>query len=469
MATETSTRVQSADIDQLAAQVRGAIITPGTTAYDETRRVYNQNIDRMPAVILMCADVADVIAGVNFAREHSLDLSIRGGRHNVAGFGTNDDGIVLDLRALNNVHIDPARKVAFAGGGATWGDVDHAAWAFGLATPGGILSTTGVAGLGLGGGLGHLTRRFGLVVDNILAADVVTADGRLVRASDQENPDLFWALRGGGGNFGVVTRFELRLHEVPEVYGGPIFYPASEAETVLRFYRDFIASAPRELNAFFGFHEAPPAPFVPAELVGHKACAIVVAWTGPLSEAEQAIRPIREVAPVALDLAGPIPYPALNSMFDDLLPHGLHHYWKADFVEELTDEAITLHAQHGPEVPNVYSLMHLYPLDGAVQDVAADATAFNHRNVKFVHIIAGIDSDGANLPDQREWVRDYWCALHPHSSEAAYVNFLMDEGEDRIRATYGDNYDRLAAIKGRWDPTNLFHINQNIAPAAPGD
>ena len=467
MATETI-GTQPLAIEELTQQVRGALIQPGDEAYDEARRVYNQMIDKSPALILMCADVADVIAGVAFAREQGLDLSIRGGRHNVAGFGTNDDGVVLDLRQMNNVHVDPEQKIAWVGGGATWGDVDHAAWPFGLATPGGILSTTGVAGLGLGGGFGHLTRRFGLVVDNMRSMDVVTADGKLVHASDDENPDLFWALRGGGGNFGVVTRFELQLHEVPAVYGGPIFYPVTESETVLRFYRDAMQDAPRELSAFFGFHVAPPAPFVPEQLHGHTACAIVVAWTGPIEQAEEAIRPFREVAPVGLDLAGPIPYPALNSLFDDLLPHGLHHYWKADFVEELTDEAIAIHAQHGPDVPNFMSLMHLYPLDGAVHDAGSDDTAFSHRNVKFAHIIAGIDSDDANMGAHRDWVRDYWSALHPHSSEAAYVNFLMDEGEDRIRATYGDNYDRLAEIKAKWDPANLFHMNQNIVPDSSG-
>ena len=463
MATETiGTQPQA--IEALIPQIRGAVITPDDERYEAARHVYNQNIDRSPALILMCADVADVIAGVNYAREQGLDLSVRGGRHNVAGFGTNDGGVVLDLRQMNDVHIDPECRLAYAGGGATWGDVDHAAWPLGLATPGGILSTTGVAGLGLGGGFGHLTRRFGLVIDNFRAMDVVTADGRLVRASDDENPELFWALRGGGGNFGVVTRFEIQLHEVPEVYGGPIFFPVSECEKVLRFYRDFIADAPRELSAFFGFHIAPPAPFVPEHLQGHTACMITVAYTGPMDQAEETIRPIREAGVVALDLAGPIPYPALNSMFDDLLPHGLHHYWKADFVEELTDEAIAIHAQHGPDVPNFLSLMHLYPLDGAVHDVDSDATAFNHRNVKFAHIIAGIDADGANLPEHRDWVRDYWSALHPHSSEAGYVNFLMDEGDDRIRATYGDNYDRLVEVKAEWDPGNLFHMNQNIAP-----
>lgn len=324
---------------------------------------------------------------------------------------------------------------------------------------------TGVGGLGLGGGFGHLTRRFGLVIDNFCSLDVVTAEGKLVHASENDNADLFWALRGGGGNFGVVTRFELQLHEVPEVYGGPVFYPVSECEKVMRFYRDFMADAPRETSAFFAFLIAPSAPFVPEELHGHTACAIVVAYTGPADQAEEAIRPIREAGMVALDLAGPIPYPALNSLFDDLLPHGLHHYWKADFVGELTDEAIAIHAQHGPEVPNFMSTMHLYPLDGAVHDVDSDQTAFDHRNVKFVHIIAGIDTDRANLPAHRDWVRNYWSALQPHSSDAGYVNFLMDEGQDRIRATYGDNNGRLAEIKAKWDPDNLFHMNQNIEPA----
>lgn len=464
MATETIASTTT-PIDDLASKTRGTVITPSDPGYDDARSVYNANIDRRPAVVVMCRDEADVIAGVRFAADQGLDLSIRGGRHNVAGFGTNSGGVVLDLREMNNVHIDPARMVAIAGGGATWGDVDHAAWHFGLATPGGVLSTTGVAGLGLGGGFGHLTRSFGLVVDNIRAMDVVTADGRLVRASADENDDLFWALRGGGGNFGVVTRFELQLHDVPALYGGPIFYPAHVAGEVMRAYRDIIADAPLEMSAFFAFHEAPPAPFVPEPLVGHKACAIVVAYTGPAEHAEAAVKSIREAGPVALDLAGPIPYPALNSMFDGLLPHGLHHYWKADFVDELTDAAIEIHAERGPEVPNFLSLMHLYPLDGAVHDVAPDATAFSHRGAKFAHIIAGIDSDGANLPAHREWVRDYWSALHPHSSEAAYVNFMMDEGQDRIRASYGDNYDRLAEIKAKWDPTNLFHMNQNIPPA----
>lgn len=466
MATTLQSALSESSISDLEAQIRGVVIQPGDDAFEAARHVYNAMIERTPALILQCADAADVMAGVRYANDHHLDIAVRGGGHNVAGFGTTDGGLVLDLGGINNVHIDPRAKIARVGGGATWADVDHAAWAFGLATPGGIISTTGVAGLGLGGGFGYLTRRFGLVIDNIQAMDVVTADGSFVRASADENPDLFWALRGGGGNFGIVTSLDLTLHDVPSVYGGPIFFPVAECEKVMRFYRDFIATAPRELSAFFGFHIAPPAPFVPEHLHGHTACAIVVAWTGPLDQAEAAIQPIREAGTVALDLAGPIPYPALNSMFDALLPKGLHHYWKADFVEELTDEAIAIHAQHGPQVPTVQSLMHLYPLDGAAQDVEDGGTAFSHRNVKFVHIIAGIDPDGAQMPAHQTWVRDYWSTLHPHSSEGAYVNFLMNEGQDRIRAAYRDNYPRLAAAKARWDPSNVLHLNQNIKPAS---
>lgn len=452
-------------LDTLAKQIRGDVIQPDSADYDAARRVYNQMIDRRPAAIIGCQDATDVIAGVTFAREHGLDLSVRSGGHNVAGFATNDGGIVLDLAGMNDVRIDADRRIARTGGGTAFGDLDHAAWAFGLATPGGIISTTGVSGLGLGGGFGHLSRRFGLVVDNLRATDVVTADGRLVHATAEENPDLYWAIRGGGGNFGVVTAMELDLHDVPSVYGGPIFYPASESERVMRFYREFMASAPRELSAFFAFHIAPPAPFVPEYLHGHTACAIVVAWTGPLDGAEEVLRPVREAAPVALDLAGPIPYPDLNSMFDDLLPPGLHHYWKADFVSELTDEAIAIHAEHGPKVPTVQSLMHLRPLDGAVHDVASHETAFSHRDVKFVHIMAGIDADAGAMSARREWVRAYWSALHPHSLPGGYVNFLMDEGHNRVEATYRQNYGRLSRIKREWDPADIFHMNQNIRPA----
>ena len=460
--TVQASTIRDSVIEHLEEKVRGQIIKPGSPAYNDSRKVYNAMIDRFPALIVRAVDAADVIATVRMARDHDLDLSIRGGGHNVAGFGTNDGGVVLDLSLMRNVRVDPVARTVRTGGGATWGDVDHAGHAFGLATPSGVISTTGVGGLTLGGGFGYLTRRYGLTVDNLLSADVVTADGEHLTASVYENPDLFWAIRGGGGNFGVVTSFEFRMHPVETVFGGPVFYPAEASKQVLEFFRDFMADAPREISAFFGYHVAPPAPFVPEHLQGHTACAIVAAYTGPLENAEKALRPIREAGPVGLDLMAPMPYPALNSMFDALLPPGLQHYWKADFVNDLTDEAIAAHTEFGPHVPNFMSLMHLYPIDGAVHDVPGDATAFSHRDAKFAHIIAGIDSEPSHMPAHRDWVRSYWSALHPHSAGGAYLNFLMDEGQDRIRATYRDNYPRLLALKQRYDPGNVFRMNQNI-------
>jgi FAD/FMN-containing dehydrogenase len=464
VSTVTIGNASTAAIEGLANRLRGDLIQPGDTAYDEARKVYNGMIDRRPRLIVRPANAADVAATVAYAGDSGLPFSVRGGGHNVAGFGTNDGGIVLDLSSMRGVNVDPQNKSAWVEGGATWGEVDRATNEFGLATPSGIISTTGVGGLTLGGGFGYLTRKYGLTLDNLRAANVVTADGRLVTASASENPDLFWALRGGGGNFGVVTSFEFDLHPVETIYGGPIFYPVDRSGDVMRFYRDFIAEAPREMSAFFGYHIAPPAPFVPEHLHGAIACAIVACWLGPLDQAEAAMKPIREAAPVALDLMGEMPYPALNSLFDALLPAGLSHYWKADFACELTDEAIAVHEEYGPRVPNFLSLMHLYPLNGAVQDVGANETAFAYRDVNFVHNVVGIDPDPANMPAHTAWVRDYWSALRPHSAGGAYVNFLMDEGQDRIKATYRDNYARLAASKRTWDPNNLFRINQNILP-----
>jgi len=452
-------------VASLRTAIRGEVIAPADPGYERARKVYNGMIDRHPALVVRASDVADVIAAVTFAGERGLPLAVRGGGHNVAGLGTCDGGVVVDLGQMKGIRVDPATRTARVEGGATWGDLDHATHTFGLATPGGLVSTTGVGGLTLGGGFGHLTRRYGLSCDNLLAADVVTADGRLLTVSADEHPDLFWALRGGGGNFGVVTSFEFQLHPVGTVYGGPVFYPAAEGAQILRFFRDFIAEAPPELSAFFGYHVAPPAPFVPEQLHGHAACAIVACYTGPLAQAEAAVAPIRAAGTVALDLMGTLPYPALNSLFDALLPPGMQHYWKADFDTELADEAIAAHAEYGPKVPNFMSLMHLYPLDGAVQRVAPDGTAFSYRDVSFCHIIAGVDPDPAAMPAHTAWVRDYWAALHPYSAGGAYVNFLMDEGQERVKTTYRDNYPRLAALKAAYDPTNFFHVNQNIRPA----
>ncbi len=454
-------------ISTIRDRVRGAVITPDDEGYDEARRVHNGMIDREPRAVVRCSDVTDVRVVVDAARDGGLDLAVRGGGHSVPGFGTGDDALVIDLSPMNGVRVDPGRRSARAEGGCTWGQLDHATHGFGLATTGGLVSTTGVGGLTLGGGIGHLTRSCGLSCDNLVSADVVTADGGFLTASEDQHPELFWALRGGGGNLGVVTSFEFRLHPVATIYGGPIFYPVEHAAHVLEFFDDFLAKAPEELGAFFGFQIAPPLPFIPEERHGETMCAIVTCWTGPLEKGEPALAPLLEDAgPVVAQHVGPMPYPALNSAFDGLYPDGLQHYWKADFVRELTPAAIEAHVHHGPLVPSVHSTMHLYPLDGAVQRVSADATAFAHRDSRYVAVIVGMWPDPADNEANTRWVRDYWQAIHPHSEEGGYVNFMAGDDQGRIRANYGANYDRLAAVKATYDPHNLFHLNQNVTPAA---
>ena len=455
----------AASIDSLRERVRGQIIEPGAPDYDEARKVYNAMHDRKPQAVVRCADAADVIATVQTAHEQGLDLAVRGGGHSVPGLGTTDDGLVIDLSQMRSVQVDPANALARAGGGAVWGDFDHATNAFGLSTTGGIISTTGVGGLTLGGGIGYLARKYGLSCDNLVAADVVTADGSLLRASEDEHDDLFWALRGGGGNFGVVTSLEFRLHPVGEIYGGPIFFELDTAGDVLRFYRDYIAQAPEELGAFFAFQIAPPLPFIPEDRHGDTLCAVVTCWSGPHGDAEGVIKPLRDAGPVVAEHVGPMPYPALNSAFDALLPPGLQHYWKADFVKELTDDAIRAHVEHGPQVPCVESTMHVYPIDGAVQRVRPDETAFAYRDVSFACVIAGMWPDPADNAANTEWVRNYWSAIHPYSgTDGGYVNFMGTDDQGRIEANYGRNYERLARIKATYDPDNVFHLNQNIEP-----
>jgi FAD/FMN-containing dehydrogenase len=451
-------------VDELRAQVRGDVVAPGDEGYEEARRVYNAMIDRRPAAIVRAANAGDVMTAVRVAREGGLDVAVRGGGHSVPGFGTCDDGVVIDLSVMHGVRVDPGTGTARAEGGATWGDFNAATYPFGLATTGGIISTTGVAGLTLGGGIGYLTRGCGLSLDNLLSADVVTADGRILVASEEEHADLFWALRGGGGNFGVVTSLEFRLHPVRDVYGGPMFYELDQAETILRFFREHIAEAPEQLGAFPAFQIAPPLPFIPEDRHGDTFIAVVACWSGPLEEGERALAPFHDVAPVVAEHVGPMPYPALNSAFDGLLPAGLHHYWKANFVTELTDEAIAAHVEHGPKVPFVSSTMHVYPINGAAHRVAPEATAFAYRDATFATVIVGAWPDPADTDANVAWVRDYYDATAPHSEEGGYVNFMAGDDQDRIRANYRGNYDRLVEVKRRYDPDNLFHLNQNIAP-----
>ena len=449
----------------LRSNMRGEVIEASDAGYNEARKIYNRMIDRRPRMIARCADVADVIAAVNFGREHKLLIAIRGGGHNFAGLGICDDGLVIDLSRMNYVRVDPKKRTILAGGGAVLGDIDHAAHAFGLAVPAGILSTTGVAGLTLGGGIGHLTRQCGLTIDNLLSVDVVLADGRFVTANAKDNPDLFWAVRGGGGNFGVVTSFLFKAHPIHTNYAGPMLWPMEDAADILRWYRDFITKAPNVLNGFFAFLVVPPGPPFPEALHNKKMCGIVWCYTGPLKNAERVFNPIRKFKKPALDLVGPIPHPALQSMFDALYPPGLQWYVKADFVRELKDEAIALHVKHGALLPTMHSTMHLYPINGKANTVKNTATPWAYRDAVWAAGIAGVDPDPANNEKISKWAKDYWTATHPYSAGGAYVNFMMDGGEDRIRATYGKNYDRLARIKKRYDPTNLFRVNQNIKPA----
>jgi len=451
-------------IENFRTSLRGSLIEPQHPEYESSRKVYNGMIDRRPRMIVRCADVADVMAAVNFGRDNDIEIAVRGGGHNAAGLGVWDDALVIDLSTIRYVRVDPKSKTVSVGGGCVWGDVDHATYPFGLAVPTGFISTTGVGGLTLGGGMGYLTRKYGLTIDNLLSADMVLADGSFVTASDYENQDLFWAIRGGGGNFGVVTTFVFKAHPVHTDYAGPMLWDLEQAPELLKWYADFITTAPDELNGFFAFMIVPPAPHFPEQLHGKKMCGIVWCYVGDLKDAEKVFDPIRRAHPPALDLVGPMPHPALQSMFDGLFTPGMQWYWKADFVNELTEESIQAHLEHARKLPTMFSTVHIYPIDGAASRVPKDHTAWSYRDANFAEVIVGVDPDPANRERITEWARQCFDAVHPYSAGGAYVNFMMDEGEERIKATYRENYDRLAEIKARYDPENLFHINQNIKP-----
>lgn len=452
-------------VEELRGAVRGQLITRDDPDYDAARKVYNGMIDKHPDVIVRAVDAADVMAAVAYSGQNGRILSVRGGSHSVPGFGTNDDGVVIDLSRMKGIRVDPASRTVRAEGGCTWGDLFHATYPFGLTTPGGIISTTGIGGLTLGGGIGHLSRGFGLSIDNLISADVVTADGRFLVASERQNPDLFWALRGGGGNFGVVTSFEYRLHPVKDVFVGLVFFELSATRQVLEFYRQYIATAPEEMGAFFGFHIAPPLPFIPEKRHGETFCVIVACWSGPKEKGEPALQPIRKAGPIAAELLTPMPFPVLNSLFDPLLPPGLQHYWKASFASEITDGAIAAHLAHGPKIPTVNSAMHIYPINGAAGRVSSEATAFAYRDARFAVNIAGMWPDPKDNEKNIKWVKDYHAALEPHSSSGAYVNFMAEDDQGRVKESYKGNYDRLVSLKKKYDPENLFHINQNIKPS----
>ncbi len=453
-------------IQEFKAKFKGELIEPNDPRYEDSRKVYNGMINKHPRLIAYCTDVADVAAAVNFGGRNEMLVSIRGGGHNAGGLGLCDDGLVIDLSRICDIRVDQEHGTVRVGGGCTWSAVDQATHAFGLAVPSGIISSTGVGGLTLGGGLGHLTRKYGLTIDNWLSAEIVLSDGSVVSADKNHHADLFWAIRGGGGNFGVVTSFIFQARPVQTNYAGPMLWNLDQASKVMKWYRNFIVQAPEDLNGFFAFLTVPPGPPFPVSLHNRKMCGIVWCYCGALDKAEKIFQPIREFLPPALDLVGLIPHPALQSMFDPLYQPGLQWYWKADFINELKDEAVALHVKHGSELPTLLSTMHLYPVNGAVHKIGSNETAWSYRDTTWAQVIVGVDPNPANNKGMIEWASNYWDALHPYSAGGAYVNFMMEEGEERVKATYRDNYDRLAAIKAKYDPENFFRVNQNIKPIA---
>jgi FAD/FMN-containing dehydrogenase len=458
--------VTTTSFDPLRAKLRGALIQPADADYESARKVYNGMIDKRPAAIVRCANVADVIEAVNFGRTNGLLIAIRGGGHNGGGLGTCDDGLVIDLSRMKGIRVDPRARTVRVEGGCVGGEMDHATHAFGFATPGGTVSSTGVAGLTLGGGIGHLSRPFGLSIDNLLEVDVVLADGRFVVANEKENADLFWAVRGGGGNFGVVTSFLFRLHPLTTVTAGPTFWPIEQTPEVMKAYQEFILKAPEDISGFLAFLTVPPVPLFPAELHGRKVCAIIWCSTAPPERADKLTKPMRSVGTPLLDHVGPLPFPAVQALFDPLLPPGMQWYWRADFVKTFSADAIAAHLEHAKRAPAGISQVHIYPINGAAHRVGTVDTAFSYRDANFAVVIVGVDPDPANKALITNWCKAYFDGTHQFSAGGAYVNFMMEEGQERVQASFRDNYARLADVKRRYDPTNLFRVNQNIRPAA---
>ncbi|MRG47331.1 FAD-binding protein [Chitinophaga sp. SYP-B3965] len=451
-------------ISSFKNSLRGQLILPADDYYDEARKVHNGMIDKKPAMIVRCADVADVVTCVNFASAHDLLLAVKGGGHNGAGLGMCDDGLVIDLCNLTSVHINVADKTVLAEGGCTLAHIDQATHPFGLAIAAGVVGSTGIGGLTLGGGLGYLTRKYGLSIDNLLEVNMVLADGSCIKASADEHPDLFWAIRGGGGNFGVVVSFLFKAHPVDMVYGGPMIWEMKDVKKIMQWYRTFIKEAPDDIYGFLAFLTVPPAPPFPEAYHHKRMCAIIWCFTGDMKDADFVFESIRSIKQPAIDLAGPIPFIALQGLFDPLLPPGMQWYWKADYLNELSDEAIDVHLQYVGAPPSALSTMHLYPVNAAAARIGKDKTAWHYRDATWAMVISGIDADAAGKETIINWTKEYWNALRPYAAGGGYVNFMMDEGEEGVRSIYKDNYTRLAETKARYDPHNLFRVNQNIKP-----
>jgi FAD/FMN-containing dehydrogenase len=450
---------------EFGESLRGEIILPEDSGYDEARRVYNGMIDKKPALFTYCADAVDVIKAVNFGRDNNLLIAVRGGGHNAGGLGIADDALVIDLSKIRYVRVDRKTNTVRVGGGCTWGDVDHATHPFGLAVPAGVISTTGVGGLALGGGVGYLSRKYGLTIDNILEVDIVLADGSFVTASKNENEDLYWAIRGGGGNFGIVTSFLFRGNPIPaNSIIGPTLWHIDKTEQILKWYRDFILNAEEDLYGFFATLTVPGPPF-PEELHGNKMCGVVWNYLGSHARMDEVFKPVRDLKP-DFEHLGPAPHTVLNSMFDVYYPKGLQWYWKADFIKEIPDEAVSEHVKFGKDLPTPHSTMHLYPIDGAAHRSNGADTPWAYRDANWAQVMVGVDPDPVNNEKITNWAKNYYKAIHPYSAGGAYINFIMDEGQESVKASYKENYDRLVKIKNKYDPSNLFRVNQNIKPGS---
>lgn len=463
MKEKTATDISERNTEEFQSVIKGKIILPSDANYDEERKVYNGMIDKRPRMLVKCADVADVIASVNFGRENDLLVAVRGGGHNGGGLGICDHGLVIDLSEIKFVEVDTADNTVRVGGGNLWREVDHATHPFGLAIPAGVVSSTGVGGLTLGGGVGYLARKYGLTIDNLLEAEMVLADGSFVTVSAKQNSDLFWAIRGGGGNFGIVTSFKFQAHPVKTVFGGPTLWPIEKTEEIMEWYQDFINNAPDELNGFIATLVIPGAPF-PEHLHNKQFCGIVWCYVGDMDKAKEAFQPILAMNPV-FEHVGEMPYPTVQTLFDGLFPRGLQWYWRADFFNEIGPEVRKQHLKFGSSIPTPLSQMHLYPISGAASRVGAEETAWAYRDAKYAGVIVGVDPDPVNADKITSWCKEYHEALHPYSSGGAYSNFMMEEGQERVQASYRHNYDRLTKIKKQYDPQNLFRVNQNIKPA----
>ena len=464
-ASATEIHLDKAALSELATSFRGELVRQDDPAYEERRKIWNASIARSPAIIARCAGAADVIAAVRFARETGLPVAVRGGGHSFPGLSLCDGGIVIDLGPMKGIRVDPDARVARAQAGVLLGELDRETQAFGLAVPAGIVTHTGLSGLTLGGGIGWLMRKHGLTIDQLLSVDLVTAGGELVKASETENPDLFWGVRGGGGNFGIVTEFEFRLVPVgPTVLAGPVFWPMEESPEVLRFYRDWIAEAPDDLMTIVTHRKAPPLPAIPTELHGKPVVSVVCCYAGSVEDGEKVVRPLKRFRSPALDLCEPKPFLAHQSMFDPAFPHGWWYYVRACDVAELTDEVIDITVDHAMQIKSPLTNFPIWQLGGAVARVGEDETAFGGRAAGHTFNILAATETADGFDEEREWVRSFWSDLEPHHT-SVYVNFLMDEGEDRVREAYGaEKYDRLKALKRRYDPDNLFRLNQNIPP-----